>query len=226
MKTVALIPYWAEYVFPEESVRQRDVVELGGRALINYTVRIANCVDAIDELVIYASDEQILSRIEDSNSYRFVRRDKDLDAQGVAIEDIIERFLSISDAEIFVLMHPKSPFLKPETVAECIRVVQTGEYDSAFLVSKARKFAWFAGRPLNYSLDYATPNLSVVEPVILESSSVYVFSRGLFERERRRIGQKPYLKEIGHFEGFEVDRPDDYEMAELIINAGFEFKGA
>jgi CMP-N-acetylneuraminic acid synthetase len=225
LKIVAMIPYWSGYVFPEESLGQRDTLTLGGHALINYTVKVAANVEAIGDVIIYASDDKILDRIEDKRRCRYICRDKDLDAQGVSIESIIDRFLTVSDADIVVLMHPKNPFLRPTTVSTCIKMVVGGEYDSAFVATKARKFAWFNGQPLNYSSARDTPSLSCIEPVVLESSSVYVFSRKLFERTRHRIGSNPYIHETGHFEGFEVDHPDDYEIAELIVNAGLELSG-
>jgi CMP-N-acetylneuraminic acid synthetase len=225
MKTVALIPYWSGYSFPEDSISRRDVVLLGGQPLINYAIKTANKVAEIDEVVIYASDKDILDAVDEQLSCTFVQRDSDLDSQDVSIEDIIERFLAVSDADLIVLLHPKNPFLKPTTVSSCIKKVQDDEYDSSFVVTKARKFAWFNEQPLNYSLENDTPSLSQITPVFLESSSVYVFSRDTFARKRSRIGERPYLQEVGHFEGFEVDRADDYEIAELIVNAGFELTG-
>jgi len=222
MKVIALIPYWAGYSFPEESLKQRDILTLGGHSLIDYTVRVASQVKEVDEVVIYASDDQVLNSIEDKTKCVFVQRGNDLDAREVSIEQIISRFLQVSDAEMIVLMHPKNPFLKPSTVSICIEQVQRGDFDSAFAASKARKLAWFNGEPLNYSLEEDVPGLSAIEPVLLETSSLYVFSRQLFENLKHRVGAKPYIHEIGHFEGFEVDRPDDFEIAELIVNAGLE----
>jgi len=80
----------------------------------------------------------------------------------------------------------------------------------------------FEGKPLNFSNHKDTPSLSKLSPILIESSSFYVFTRELFESNRRRIGENPYIKEIGHLEGFEVDNQDDLLMAELIINAGLD----
>jgi len=119
-------------------------------------------------------------------------------------------------------VHPKSPFLKHETIQSCIDKVVSGEFDSAFIAHSIRKHAWFKGERLNYSANTDTPALSDIEPILIEASSVYVFTRLLFSQHRSRIGSNPYVKEIGHFEGLEVDRLDDFEMAELIINAGLD----
>lgn len=226
MKIVAMIPFWSGYMYPTGSLGRRDIVKLGGRPLINYTVHLANHVEMIDQVVIYSSNDQVMSLLDDSAKCSYLKREEDLDGQNVSIESIIERFVSVYDADIIVLMHPKSPFLKPESIADCISKVKSKEYDSAFLVTKARKLAWYKGKPLNYLLNTDTPNLGSIASVVLESSSVYVFTKELFQRTRHRIGENPYMKEVGHFEGFEIDRLDDFEMAELIVNAGFEINGA
>lgn len=220
-----MIPYWSGYSFPENSLEKRDTLKLGGHSLINYTVKAASHIDEIDEVIIYSSNDDVLNLIDEKNKCAFVKRDSDLDANDVSIEDIIERFLTVSDADIVVLMHPKSPFLRSKTISSCIAEVKSGKHDSAVVVSEARKLAWFNGKPLNYTLSKDTPSISSIEPVLLESSSVYVFTRELFERTRHRIGDNPFMMTIGHFEGFEIDKEDDYKMAELIINSGFESFG-
>lgn len=226
MKIVAMIPFWAGYEYPAGSLDKRDIMKLGGRSLINYTVDLANRVDDIDQVIIYSSNDQVVDLLDEGVKCEFLKRDEDLDNQSVSIESIIERFVSVTDADIIVLMHPKSPFLRPGSIADCIGKVKSKEYESAFLVTQAKKLAWYRGKPLNYFLDTDTPNLKSIEPVVLESSSVYVFTKKLFLKTRHRVSEKPYMKEVGHFEGFEIERSDDFEMAELIINAGFEINGA
>lgn len=121
-------------------------------------------------------------------------------------------------------MHPKCPFLRTASLAECINQVVDGSFDSAFIGSKHKKMAWFNKAPLNYSLESGgnTQSLSSLEPVIFESSSVYVFTRELFNNTRRRLSLNPYMKFVGHFEGFEIDQPEDFDIAELIVNAGLD----
>jgi CMP-N-acetylneuraminic acid synthetase len=226
MRVVAMIPYWSGYKFPEDSIEQRDTVMLGGKALINYTIRIANQAELIDEVCIYASDNRVLASLEDRAKCEFRFRDSSLDGQGVPIESIIHSFFGASDADIVVMMHPRTPFLKASTVFTCINRVVKGQNDSAFVATWERKLAWFRGRRLNYSTETVTPSLSDIEPVLLECSSVYVVDRNSFEKSGRRIGNDPYIHQVGHFEGFEIDSLDDFKIAELLVNSGFGGNGA
>lgn len=222
MKIVAMIPYWSGYDFPNGDIEKRDVIKLGAHSLINYTVSLANRSKMINEVIIYSSSNDVMNDIslEEGEKCRLLKRDSELDDQSISIETIIERFLEVSDADIVVLMHPKNPFLKPQTVDKCIKNVLSKEYDSAFIVTRIKKLAWYKNKPVNYSLDKDTPNHSSLAPVFLESSSLYVFSRELFENTHSRIGEKFFMCEIDPLEGFEINQKDDYAIAELIINAG------
>jgi CMP-N-acetylneuraminic acid synthetase len=222
MNIVALIPFWSDYQSSDGEIGCRPLVSIGGKSLVNRTIEIINHIRSIKEVVIFASNDKVLDYLDGDVRYRFLKRDKYLDSENASIEDIIESFLSGSDADIIVLIHPKSPFIKSETIQECIEKVTSLDFDSAFVANSIRKHAWFKGEPLNYSRNGDTPSLPNIHPILVETASVYVFTSELFKNERRRIGQRPYVKEVGHFEGFEIDRDDDFEIAELIINAGLE----
>ena len=128
--------------------------------------------------------------------------------------------MEINNSDIIVLLHPNSPFLSSDTVADCLKQVMSEKYDSSFTAYSFKKLAWFENRPLNYSLKEETPKLNSLVPVIIEQSSLYVFTRKSFTINNKRIGNSPYMKEINHFEGLEVESNEDFEIAELIVNSG------
>ena len=177
MKIIALIPYWSDYAFPENSLQKRDTLSLGGQSLMDYIINTLCNVEKINTTIIFSSSKQVENDLRPSKKLKFLERSKDLDNQSISIEDIIENFLNNCDADIVVLVHPRCPFLKAETINNCIQKVIVDGFDSCFVVSKEKKLAWFNDKPLNYSITEATPNLKEIEPVILETSSLYVFSR-------------------------------------------------
>jgi CMP-N-acetylneuraminic acid synthetase len=222
MKIIALIPFYADYKSLEGSLACRPLIKISGKSLINRTIEILNHVESINDTIVFTSDSKVSESIDNDMDYKVIRRSDDLNSNQSSIEDVIEGFLQISDADIIVLIHPRSPFIRPKTIKACIDKVLVGDTDSAFLARNIQRNAWFEGKPLNFSNHKDTPSLSKLSPILIESSSFYVFTRELFESNRRRIGESPYIREIGHLEGFEVDNQDDLIMAELIINAGLD----
>jgi len=217
MKIVGFVPYWDGYI-DNSSEQNKTITKVGGDYLINYSIKALNKVEDVDEVIIYTSSDTIEQYID--GECKVVQRPKWLDSQQVHIEEIIKQFLAEHDADIVVLLHPNSPFLTPATIKECVTSVKNGTHDSCFTGHAYKKFAWFNGQPLNYSLDMVTPQLSELSPVTFEQSSLYVFSREMFDKFERRIGKKPFVKYINHFEGHGIETSDDLEIAELIVNSG------
>ena len=93
--------------------------------------------------------------------------------------------------------------------------MRSGEYDSAFSSEKIQTFAWFEGRPLNYALDNI-PRTQTIEPVYIETSAFFIFSRELWCGRGRRIGDRPYMAVVDRIEGLDIDYPEDFAMAEII----------
>lgn len=216
MRTVGFIPSKLN----SERVPLKNIKELGGIPLVNYTVRALNKVRLIDDAILYASEPSICSYIQHGLRYKFLERPAYLDTQEAKIQDIIKEFLRQDNADIIVLLHITSPFLKPETIFECVEKVTSGGYDSAFTAYEIKKFCWFRGTPLNYSIERPTPRTQDIDPLIVEQSSLYVFKREVFEKTGQRISSNPFIKYIDHFEGHDIDTPEDFRIAELIVNTG------
>tara|TARA_B110001450_G_C17583201_1_gene465840 strand:- start:117 stop:797 length:681 start_codon:yes stop_codon:yes gene_type:complete len=224
MKVVALLPFWSNYQPSPNVLNCIPLVNLGGKTLISRTIELVNQTKLVDEVIVFASDEKVMNYIDENAQYNFVKRDISLDSVETSIEDIVESFLSKSNADIVLLIHPKSPFLKPQTISNCINQVVLFSSDSSFTATPIRSHLWFKDGPLNHTTERKIPSFSKIDPLLIGPSSVYVFTRKLFEETRRMVGNNPFIEKIGHFESFEIEREDDYAMAELIINAGLDIE--
>lgn len=204
-----------------DKVPFQNIKDLGGIPLINYTVRTMNKVKGLDDIVIFASEPSICDYILQGLKYKYLKRPAYLDDREAKTQDIITEFLKKDKADIIVLCHIISPFLRPETITECLEKVKSGENNSAFTAVEIKKFCWFKGKPLNYLLSAPTPRTQDIEPLIVEQGHLYVFRRDIFERTGQRISLKPHMKMIDHFEAHEISSHEDFKVAELIVNTGF-----
>ncbi len=221
MKIVALIPYWNNYIYPNQSINGLDKCLLSGKSLINYPIILANKIKKIDQTYIFTNDLIISHSIQKQLKFEILPRNKNLDSQKTSIEDIVDAFLEKIDCDFILLLHSNSPFLEPQTISECINKVISGQFDSSFLAKKEQKFVWFNGKRLNYEPLNGTPSLSDIEPVIIESSAAYFFSKNTFNSCRTRIGREPFIKEIGPFEGMVISSKEDFKIAEFLLDSGF-----
>jgi CMP-N-acetylneuraminic acid synthetase len=180
-------------------------------------LRTLAATEGVADIVIYASSDEIMRNVEPGVRCRYVARPSWLDTDEATPEDWVRSFLSDVQCDVVVLLHITSPFITKTTVEECLRAVTSREHASAFAALKIHRFAWFRGSPLNYSPGEPTPRTQDLEPVVVEQSGLYVFTRELFESTGRRVADKPYVRIVDAFEGHDIDTEEEFALAEMIL---------
>ena len=212
MKTVAFVPIRLN----SQRVAGKNLRQLGGKPLLCHILDALRQCRHIDETYVYCSDELIRPLLPEG--VRFLRRNERLDRDTTLGREIYDAFTAEVEADLYVLAHATSPFIRPETIDGALEKVQSGPYDSAFSAEKIQTFAWYEGRPLNYSLD-RIPRTQTIEPVYVETSAFFIFPRALWCGQHRRIGERPYMAVVDRIEGLDIDYPEDFAMAEVIAAA-------
>ena len=185
--------------------------------LVNYSLRTMNKVTSVDDVILFASEPSICEYIQNGIRYTFVQRPSNLDTQEAKVQNLIGEFLKLCSCDITVMFHITSPFLKKDTINECVQKVLSGGYDSAFTAFREQRNCWFKGISLNFAEHDGVDTYR--EPVTVEHS-LYVFKNSVFEKTGQRISERPYIKYVDHFEGHDIDTPEDFRIAELIVNTG------
>lgn len=209
MKIVA----FATVKLQSERVPRKNLQPVGGKPLCYHIVNTALQVPAIDDVYVYCSDDQVCEAI--PPAAKFLKREKWLDGNEIRAKDTYTAFLRDVDADIYVALCTTSPFTKAETLANALNMVLAGDYDSAFTARRMQTFAWHDGKPINYD-PCNIPRTQDLQPVFVETSAFFIFSRGLWQKHGRRIGFKPYIQEVDEIEGVDIDEPQDLEFARLI----------
>lgn len=210
MKTVALIPIKLDSTrVPGKNIKPF----FDGTPLMHFIQRTCLNAKRIDEVYIYCSDEAVKDYI--LPGVWFLKRPKFLDLDTANANDFIREFMKEVDADIYVNAHTTSPFAKTETIDELIEKVASGEYDSAFCAENIKTFLWSDGRPLNFDPSHF-PRTQDLPDIYGETSIAYVFTKKSFIEHNRRLGVKPYIKEVGKIEAMDIDYPEDFEIADAI----------
>lgn len=212
MKVVGFVPSKLN----SQRLPRKNVLQLGGVPLVNYPIA-ALAGAGVDDVVLYAADPEVVDYIDDANPYRYVQRPEWLDTDEAKVQDFVGSFLRDVACDVVVLLHITSPFIGAATIRACVEAVTSGRHESAFAALEVHRFAWFEGRPLNYSLAGPTPRTQDLEPVLVEQSGLYVFTRELFERTQRRVADDPYIHVVDAIEGHDIDDPTEFAIAEALL---------
>ena len=213
MKRVAFVPIRLN----SQRVEGKNLRLLGGRPLMTYLLSSLAAAKNIDEVYVYCSNPAIQEYLPEG--VRFLKRDERLDSNTTLGEEIYDAFTSEVDADIYILAHATSPFIRTATIEDAVARVESGEYDSAFSAERVQTFAWWEGKPLNYSLQHV-PRTQDLEPVYVETSAFFIFRKEVWRSLHRRIGERPYTAVTDRIESMDIDNPDDFTLAEAIVAAG------
>lgn len=212
MKTVAFIPIKLN----SQRLPHKNILPLAGHPLCWHLCNTLSNVKGIDEVYVYCSDEAVKEYIPDT--VKFLKRPAYLDGDLVKGFDIYREFINTVGANVYVLAHTTSPFIKRESVENALDNVLSGEYDSAFSAERIQTFAWYKGEPINYDLN-DVPRTQDMEPIYVETSAFFIFKKEIFTVHNRRIGYKPYIQEVSGIEAVDIDEKKDYEFAKLLAKA-------
>lgn len=211
MKTVAIMPIKLN----NERLPGKNTMLLDGKPLLQHQLLATQQTGLADEIYVYCSDEAVCPFLPEGVS--FLKRSVELDLPTSNFTQIFTAFSNAVPADIYVYVHATAPFITPETITECIQAVQGGEYDSAFCATKIQDFLWQNGEPLNF--DAANiPRSQDIGPIYRETSGVYVFTKDVFLKHHRRIGMKPFIKEVSFKEAVDINNPEDFELAKAMVN--------
>lgn len=170
----------------------------------------------LDEIYVFCSDPSIKALLPAGVLY--LPRSAELDSSKTIGTDIYGAFVKEVDADIYVLSHATSPFINEAHITDCIKQVQSGNYDSAFCAKKIQNFLWQDNSPVNFELD-KPPRTQDMKPYYMELSTPYVFTRECWQKYNSRSGKNPYICECSEIEAIDIDYPEDFELADMVYSS-------
>ena len=194
----------------------KNILDLGGHPMCSYILNTLLAVDRLSSVSVFCSTDRIMRYVPEG--VELVLRNPDLDGNEVKGLDLFQSFAHAVEADYYLLGHATAPFLSTRSVETAISAVESGVYDSAFTAQRVQTYAWYGDKPINYNpADMA--RTQDTQPILVESSGIYLYSRDLILNRRRRIGDRPFIVEIGYPECIDVDTLEEFRLAEKYAEA-------
>lgn len=215
MKTVAVVPMKLN----NQRLPQKNTKPFtNGEPLCYYILSTLLTVESVDEVYVYCSNPDIQEFIPDGVKY--LKRSESLDRDTTKMNEVLQCFANEVPADIYIMTHTTAPFISKESIEKGLRAVASGEYDSSFSAKKLQDFIWKGGNPFNYKLDNI-PRTQDLQPFYVETSGFYIYYNEVITKLNRRIGDKPFIVEVGEIESIDIDEMEDFMIADAIFNQIF-----
>lgn len=165
MKTVALVPIKLN----SQRLPHKNILPIAGKPLCWHICNSLVKAKGIDEVYVYCSDEEVKKYLPEGTLFK--RREKWLDGDLIKGFDIYREFIKEVKADVYVLAHTTSPFIKIASIENALFHIISGENDSAFSAERVQTFAWYHNKPINYDLNDVSFSIPS-KPFISHISSV------------------------------------------------------
>lgn len=174
MKITAVIPIRTG----SQRVKDKNLRPFADTNLMELKIKTLLQVPELTSIVVNTNSDLAIDIV--NEKYKDVkahRREEYFASSQCSGSDFFRHLGEVTDTDIFVYCPCTSPFVKSETISQCInQYLSSSEYDCLATVSSIKEFLWLNGKPMNYDPLHA-PNSQDLPNVVALNFGVTVVKK-------------------------------------------------
>ena len=215
-RIVALVPMRHH----SQRVSGKNFRPLAGKPLFHHIISTLLACPEISQVVVDTDSQPVIQGLQQHfPKVVILERPDYLRADTISMNEILVYDTSQIQADYYLQTHTTNPLLQPSTISRAIQtfLANIPTYDSLFSVTRKQIRLWDQhGRAINHdpTILLQTQDLP---PVYEENSCLYIFSRQTLLSRHNRLGQHPFMFEIGTAESWDIDEELDFLITEFLM---------
>lgn len=208
---------------PHKNTKRFSGVDGG---LVSIKLRQLINVRLIDNIVLSTNDEVVIEIANRLKSSKIIidRRPEYLALSSTSTDELINYVPNVIKEGHVLWTHVTSPFIGKETyekaILEYTKNLDEGSYDSLMTVNKIQTFLWDKRGSVNYNRNIEKwPRTQTLQELFEINSGMFITSVDNYLKLKDRIGNTPFLFETKGYMSFDIDWPEDFEIAEMIYKS-------
>jgi len=173
----------------------------------------------VDNVVVSTNDPKVMDLAKGYPKVRLHIRDESLCRSDTSTDKLIPHALELIPTGHILWTHVTSPFVGSMEYNKIIGQYKSSiseGFDSLMTMTEIKAFLWQDG-PLNYSRDIERwPQTQTIKPVYKINSAAFLAPVEAY-KNGDRIGINPYLYLLDEHEGFDIDYPVEFDIAEQMM---------
>lgn len=213
MKITAVIPIRKG----SQRVKDKNLRPFAGTTLMEAKIDMLLQVDILDEIIVNTNSDEAIAIVNEkykNTKVKVHRREEYYASSQCSGSEFFKHLGEVTDTDVFVYTPCTSPFVKPQTITDCIhKFKEQQECDCVATVSNVKEFLWEDGKPLNYDPNNA-PNSQNLPDIVALNFGATVVGRDTLIANSNIIGKKPCFVITDEIEQVDIDTPLDFYLAE------------
>ncbi len=188
---------------------------LGGVPLVVHAIRNALAAKEVDHVVIDSDSDEILAVGKEAGAIP-LKRSPALATNTTTGDDLAYwQASSVPCAEIIVQVVPTSPFVLSMSIDLAVRFMAHHAYDGVVGVRSEALYCWGETGP-EYRRSGQLPNSGELDPIVYETTGLYVFRPSIALIRRRRVPDACAHLELSRIEAIDINTEQDFQFAEIV----------
>ena len=204
---------------PNKNTKPFANVEAG---LLELKIKQLLKIKSVDKIILSTNDLKAIEIAENiSNKIIIDNRPEELALSSTSTDDLIKYIPNIIRKGHVLWTHTTSPFLTNEIYEDALskyfKNLKLNLNDSLMTVNKIQTFLWDQEGSFNYDRNIEKwPRTQTIKELYEVNSGIFINSVDNYIRYEDRIGRNPFLMDVEGFSSFDIDWPEDFELAEMI----------
>jgi CMP-N-acetylneuraminic acid synthetase len=184
--------------------------------------------DAVDRIVLSTNDDvviEIAARLAGNDARLAIDvRPDELCTSETSTDDLIAYVPSVIRSGDILWTHVTSPMVTSGDYSAMIEAYRAGltrgSSDSLMAVTPIQQFLWSTSGPLNYDREIERwPRTQTLEKIYAVNSAAFILNQHLMAGLKDRVGARPLYFELDEWTAFDVDWPQQFNIAETLYTA-------
>jgi len=179
----------------------------------------------LDKLYLSTNDEKIIQYANRLGNQKIIidKREEYLCSDDTSTDELISYVGTLIKSEHVLWTHVTSPLFGTKdyelAIEKYFELNKLG-YDSLMTVTPIKEFLWTKNGAKNYNRGLEKwPRTQTLEEIYSVNSAVFINSIDNYKTYNDRIGKLPYLLETDKINGFDIDWPEDFIIAEILYKS-------
>ena len=204
-----------------QRVKDKNLRPFANTTLMENKIEMLLKVQELDSIIVNTNSEEAIEivneRYRGGGKIGYHRREEYYASSQCSGSEFFQHLGEVTDTDLFVYAPCTSPFIKPETISQCIKTFlnREGETDCVSTVSSIKEFMWLDGKPVNYD-PLNAPNSQNLPDIVALNFGATITSKEDLVRNRNIIGKHPKFVLTSDIEAIDIDTPLDFYIAEQI----------
>lgn len=205
-----------------QRVKDKNLRSFANTTLLENKIEMLLKVPELDSIIVNTNSDKAIDMVcekymNENSKVSYHRREEYYASSQCSGSEFFQHLGQVTDTDIFVYTPCTSPFIKPETISQCINSFLSHEKDIDCIatVSSIKEFMWLDGVPVNYD-PLNAPNSQNLPDIVALNFGATVISRESLISYRNIIGKHPQFVLTSDIESIDIDTPLDFYIAEQI----------